>query len=64
MKAAEKHYKLINSKTGYTIFYHSLNAELSEDKIKEEQEKMKAQVATQNGLFAETLYWEEIKDEE
>ena len=64
MEAAEKHYKFINSKTGYAIFYHSLSNKLSTDKIKEELEKVKAQVAIKNELFLDTLYWEEIKEEE
>ena len=64
MPASDKHYKLINSKTGYAIFYHTIDSKLTDDKVKEEQEKVKAQVATQNGLFTETLYWEEIKEEE
>ena len=63
MEASEKHYKFINSKTGYAIFYHSLKADLSPDKVKEELEKVKAQVAIKNEIFAETLYWEEIKEE-
>jgi len=64
MEAADKHYKFINSKTGYAIFYHTLKSDLTADKIKEELEKVKAQVAVKNNIFADTLYWEEIKEEE
>jgi hypothetical protein len=64
METAEKHYKFINSKTGYAIFYHSLKADLSAEKVKEELEKVKAQVAIKNEIFADTIYWEEIKEEE
>ena len=63
MKAADKHYKFINSKTGNAISYFSISAELTEEKIKEELEKAKNDVAIKNSLFAETLYWEEVKDE-
>mgnify|MGYP001552125779 CR=1 FL=1 len=62
MKADKKHYKFINSETGNAIFYHSLEASLGEDKIKAELEKMKAQVAIQNGLYIDIIYWEEDKN--
>ena len=63
MKKHNKHYKFINSKTGNAIFYCSLNEDLNNDKIKEELDKIHAQVAIQNGIYKETVYWEEIKDE-
>jgi hypothetical protein len=63
MKAVEKHYKIINSKTGNVIYYHSIKGDLNEAKIKEEMEKVKAQVAQQNEVFLDTIYWEEIKEE-
>jgi hypothetical protein len=59
-----KHYKFINSKTGYVIFYHSLSAGLSADEVRAELEKIRAKVAIQNGIYHETVYWEEIKDDE
>lgn len=59
----DKHYKFINSRTGYVIYYYSINEALGEAKIKEELEKIKSQVAIQNGIYLETIYWEEIKDE-
>ena len=62
MKKDEKHYKFINSKTGYVIFYHSLDGSLKAEKEKEELNKIKAKVATQNGIYMETVYWEEVKD--
>ncbi len=64
MEAPDKHYKFINSKTGYAIYYHTLSGALNEDKIREELEKIKAQVASQNEIPVVTLYWEEIKEEE
>jgi len=64
MGAADKHYKFINSKTGYAIYYHTLSGALSTEKIKEELEKVKALVASQNDVFYDTIYWEEIKEEE
>lgn len=64
MKSADKHHKLINSLTGYVIFYHSVNSTLSEDKCKEELEKVKIRVAVQNSMPVNTLYWEEIKEED
>ena len=63
MQATDKHYKFINSKTGYAIFYHSLSKGLNENEIKEELEKVKAQVASQNEIFLDTIYWEEIKED-
>lgn len=64
MKTAVKHYKFINSKTGNVIYYYSFTADLNEREIKEELEKVKAQVAAQNSLYMDTLYWEKIKDDE
>lgn len=63
MKADKKHYKFINSQTGNAIFYHSLDAGLPKEEIKAELEKVKAQVAIQNGMFLDIVYWEEIKEE-
>jgi hypothetical protein len=64
MKKSNKHYKFINSKTGNAIFYYSINDALEPEKIKEELEKIRAQVAIHNGIFLDTVYWEEIKDEQ
>lgn len=61
MKTDKKHYKFINSQTGNAIFYHSLDAELKNEEIKAELDKIKAQVAIQNGLFLDIIYWEEEK---
>ena len=61
--AANKHYKFINSKTGYVIYYYSLSSDMPPEEAKIELEKVKAQVATNNSLFWDTIYWEEIKDE-
>jgi hypothetical protein len=63
MKAADKHYKFINSKTGNAISYCSFSADLAEEKLKAELEKAKNDVAIKNSLFAETIYWEEVKEE-
>jgi hypothetical protein len=63
MKAGDKHYKCVNSRTGYAIYYHSLSGILSEDDIKAELEKIRARVAIQNGIYLETLYWEEMKQD-
>lgn len=58
-----RHFKFINSKTGNAIYYHTLNTASSAEKVKAELEKIKEQVATQNGIFSGTLYWEEIVEE-
>ena len=59
-----KHYKFINSKTGYAIYYYSISDDLEKEKIKEELDKIKAQVAIHNGIYLGTVYWEEIKEGE
>lgn len=64
MNTAAKHYKCINSKTGYVIFYHSLDAGMSPEDKKAELDKIRAKVAVQNGVYQETLYWEEVKNDE
>ena len=64
MKTAGKRYKLINSETGYAIYYYTLKTvELATDKIKEELEKVKAQVAIKYNIFVGTVYWEEVKED-
>ena len=63
MKTADKHYKFINSSTGYSIYYFSLSSELKIEEIKIELEKVQAHVASTHGLLLTTIYWEEIKDE-
>ncbi|RFZ91915.1 hypothetical protein D0C36_10725 [Mucilaginibacter conchicola] len=63
MNTADKHYKCINSQTGYAISYTSLSTKLSPEKVEEELNKLRAQVATKNGINQDTVYWEEIKDE-
>lgn len=62
MKPAEKQYKFINSETGYVIFYHTLNCDQPEQKVKEELDNVKAQVAIKNNIFVGTVYWELVKD--
>jgi hypothetical protein len=57
-----KHYKFINNKTGNAIYYYSISDDLEPKKIKEELEKVQAKVAIQNGIFIETVFWEEIKE--
>lgn len=64
MKPACKRYKFINSETGYAIYYYTLKTvELATDKIKEELEKVKAQVAIKYNIFVGTVYWEEVKED-
>ena len=62
MNKSDKHYKFINSKTGYVIYYHSISKALEAEKIKKELEKIRAQVAIHNGIYLDTVYWEEIKE--
>lgn len=64
MSTSSKHYKFVNSKTGNTIYYHSIHDEMDAEKIKEELDKVRNKVATLNGVFMETIYWEEIQSSE
>jgi formylmethanofuran:tetrahydromethanopterin formyltransferase len=63
MKKSNKHYKFINCSTGHAIYYHSVSDDLETKKVKEELEKVRAKVAVNNGIYLETVYWEEIKEE-
>lgn len=63
MDTTVKHYKFVNSKTDNVIYYYSVNANLSDDQIKEKLEALKSQVAVSNGVYAGTVYWEEVKDD-
>lgn len=64
MKAGNKHFAFINSQTGNNLYYYSLDSILDEEQIKAELDKIKAQVAIQNGLFLDIIYWKEIKEGE
>ena len=63
MKPADKHYKFINSKTGYVIYYHSISSDHTTEQIRTELQEIKARVAIKNGIYLETVYWEEFKDD-
>ncbi|GGH13842.1 hypothetical protein [Mucilaginibacter phyllosphaerae] len=62
MNTADKHYKFINSKTGYVIYYTSLSASHTPEELKAELDKIKCQVAIKNGIYQGTVYWEELKE--
>ena len=64
MEAPVKHYKFINSRTDNIIYYYSLDSTLGPGECREKLEAIKAQVATNIGVFLDTVYWEEIKDED
>ncbi len=64
MKTADKRYKFINSSTGYVIYYHTLSGDMEAEQAKAELEKVKAQVASQNGILLTNIYWQEIKEGE
>jgi len=64
METTVKHYKFVNSKTDNIIYYYSASSNLNPEQLKEQLETIKAQVAVNNGMFLETVYWEEIKDED
>jgi len=64
METPLKHYKFVNSKTGNIIYHYSVSANLDPDQVKKELKTIQAEVASNNGMFLETVYWEEIKDEE
>ncbi|MBB6131191.1 hypothetical protein [Mucilaginibacter lappiensis] len=63
MKPADKHYKFINSKTGYVIYYHSIGSDHTAEQIRTELQEIKTRVAIKNGIYLETVYWEEFKDD-
>jgi hypothetical protein len=63
MKPADKHYKFINSKTGYVIYYHSVSSERPAEEVRAELQEVKTRVAIQNRIYLETVYWEEIRED-
>lgn len=63
MKTNVKHFKFVNSKTGNAIYYHTLTVASDQKKVKVELDKIRDQVASQNGMFTETIYWEEVKED-
>jgi hypothetical protein len=64
MGNADKHYKFINSETGYVIYYYTIKTGISPEDTKKELENVKAQVAVKNNIFVGTVFWEEIKETE
>lgn len=64
METPVKHYKFINSKTDNIIYHYTLEGELNTAQVKEKLDTIKAQVAANNGVFLETVYWEEVKNEQ
>ena len=60
--ATKRQFKFINSKTGNTIFYYTYTATTDENAVKADLEKMKGEVASKNGVFLDTIYWEETKE--
>jgi transcription initiation factor IIE alpha subunit len=60
MATNTRHYKFINSKTGNALYYYSVEGEKTPEQLKEELDKIRDQVASNNGLFMETVYWEEV----
>lgn len=63
MDTPVKHYKFVNSKTDNVIYYYSVSTNLSEEQIKQKLEAVKSQVAVDNGVYAGTVYWEEVKED-
>ncbi|HTH82778.1 MAG TPA: hypothetical protein VL490_07570 [Mucilaginibacter sp.] len=64
MSTEARHFKFINSKTGNVIHHQTIKGDKSEADIKTELEKVKAEVATRNAVFLNTIYWEEEKDQQ
>lgn len=58
-----KHFKFVNSKTGNTLYYYSASNATKPADLKQELEKIRDKVASENGLFMETVYWEEIPED-
>jgi hypothetical protein len=63
MDTPVKHYKFVNSKTDNVIYYYSVSTDLSEEQIKQKLEAVKSRVAVDNGVYAGTVYWEEVKED-
>lgn len=64
MRNADKHYKFINSETGYVIYYYTIKPGMPVYDVKKELENVKAQVAIKNNIFVDTVFWEEIRETE
>jgi hypothetical protein len=64
MDTSVKHYRFINSRTENVIYYYSVDSTLTTEQIKEKLDAIKAQVAVANGVFFDTVYWEEVRETE
>jgi hypothetical protein len=63
MSTGARHFKFINSKTGNVIYHLTIKVDKNDADIKAELEKVKAEVATKNAVFLDTIYWEEEKEQ-
>jgi hypothetical protein len=64
METPAKHYRFVNSNTGNTIYHYSVDANLAPAQVIEQLDVIKAQVAVTNRIFLETVYWEEVRDDD
>jgi ribose 5-phosphate isomerase len=62
MATNTRHFKYINSKTGNTIYHYTVTRVTDPEKLKQELESVRNKVASDNGVFMETIYWEEITE--
>ncbi len=62
MKTNLRNYHFVDSQSDNVIAYFSIRADLDELTIKKELEKERNKLASQRGVFVETIYWKEIKD--
>jgi hypothetical protein len=58
MEADKKHYRFVNNQTGYAIAYFSIPITSTETEIGELLEKRRKDLATEHGIYYETISWE------
>jgi len=59
MESDKKQYHFINNQTGNKIAYLSIPADTQLDTLNEMLDKRRKELATEHGIFFETIYWEE-----
>jgi hypothetical protein len=59
MKKKHIDYEFVNSKTSHIIGYLSLTADMDEKERTEQLKKKRAELAIDNKMFIELIYWQE-----
>lgn len=61
MEEDKKYYQFVNGQTGNVIAYLSVAISISPDAMNEILDQRRKELATEHGIYFETIYWEADK---